>query len=323
MVPAAGDLPIGRPEPLAVVIADVNGDGIPDLIVTNVCGKTCPGGVVGVLLGNGDGTFQPAVTYSSGGNEPLALTVADLNGDGKPDLVVGNDITIGVLLGNGDGTFQPAVTYGSGGLYETASLAVADLNGDGKLDVVVANGYFNYFKGGTVGVAWQWRRTFQPVVNYSSGGPVSFSVVIRDLNRDGKPDLLVTGYTSMSVMLGNGDGTFQSPVVYDQGAWSHMIAVADVDGDGKPDLVAAYLCTAPNCLKSWIGVQKGNGACTFQPPVVYSSGGEAWAVAVADANGDGNADLLVTNVNSNDKTDSTVGVLLHNTPHTTAISVEL
>jgi len=314
--------PSGGQEAAAVVVADVNGDGIPDLIVTNVCGKTCPGGVVGVLLGNGDGTFRPAVTYSSGGNNPFSLAVADVNGDGHPDLVVGNDLSIGVLLGNGNGTFRPAVTYASGGLDMTYSLAVADLNRDGNLDVVVANGYLNYFKGGTVGVLLgNGDGTFQPVVDYNSGGPVSFCAVIRDLNGDGKPDLVVAGYTSMSVLLGNGDGTFQAPMVSDEAGWVHMIAVADVDGDGTPDLVGAYLCAAPNCTTSWIGVQKGNGDGTFQPAVAYPSGGPAFAVTVADLNGDGNADLLVSDTGGNNRTDSTVGVLLHNTPNTTSTSL--
>ena len=98
-------------------MADVSGDGKPDLVVANRNGS------VGVLLGNGDGTFQAAVTYGSGGAIASALAVADMNGDGKPDLVVANHCagsdcangSVGVLLNNGDGTFQPAVSYSSGG----------------------------------------------------------------------------------------------------------------------------------------------------------------------------------------------------------------
>ncbi len=124
----------GGLETVSVAVADVNGDGKPDLLVANYCasGNSCTNtnfaGVVGVLLGNGDGTFQTAVLYGSGGYYGESVAVADVNGDGKPDLVVANRCAsaggggctnsagvVGVLLGNGDGTFQTAVTYGSGG----------------------------------------------------------------------------------------------------------------------------------------------------------------------------------------------------------------
>jgi hypothetical protein len=102
----------------------VNGDGKPDIVVANWCASSCTNsggtGSVGVLLGNGNGTFQTVVTYGSGGFDALSTAVADVNGDGKPDIVVSNCSisgsacsgtgVIGVLLGNGDGTFQTAVT---------------------------------------------------------------------------------------------------------------------------------------------------------------------------------------------------------------------
>src|SRR5437879_1142286 len=131
----------------SVVVADVNGDGKPDLVIAN-CDSTANScyqlptgnGVVGVLLGNGDGTFQPALVYDSGGLGATSVAVADVNGDGRPDLVVANfsSNTLAVLLGNGDGTFQPAITYGSGGVHPS-SVAVADVNGDGRPDLLVAN----------------------------------------------------------------------------------------------------------------------------------------------------------------------------------------
>jgi hypothetical protein len=144
----------GVSQSFSIAVAEVNADGKPDLMIANICAdSTCSNGNVGVLLGNGDGTFQPAVGYGSGGWEAYSVTTADVNGDGKTDLLVANDGTVGVLLGNGDGTFQTAVTYGSGG-YPTLSAVVADVNGDGKPDLLVANecNSGGTCTGGTVGV---------------------------------------------------------------------------------------------------------------------------------------------------------------------------
>jgi hypothetical protein len=162
----------------AIAIADVNGDGKPDLVVMNWCAYsscTVPGNNIGVLLGKGDGTFQTAVVYASGGLYADSVVVADVNGDGKPDLVVANcgagnnthcvgaSGNVGVLLGNGDGTFQPVVNYALGG-YGSTSVAVADLRGDGKLDLVVAG---DCAVGGCVGVLLgNGDGTFKPVVTY-------------------------------------------------------------------------------------------------------------------------------------------------------------
>ena len=129
----------------SVAVADVNGDAKPDLLVANQCaGSSCGGstGIVGVLLGNGDGTFQAAVSYESGGQNAYSVAVNDVDGDGKPDLVVANyctrggcgDGTVAVLLGSGDGTFRPPVSYDSGGAH-AFSVAVKDVNGDGKPDL--------------------------------------------------------------------------------------------------------------------------------------------------------------------------------------------
>ncbi len=103
-----------KPSPLAlptsVAIGDVNGDGKPDLVVANSGSNT-----VSVLLGNGNGTFQPQQTFAAGPAQ-LAVAVGDVNGDGSPDLVVTNagNNTVSVLLGNGNGTFQPQQTFATG-----------------------------------------------------------------------------------------------------------------------------------------------------------------------------------------------------------------
>jgi uncharacterized protein (DUF2141 family) len=188
----------------SVAVADVNGDGRPDLLITNFCtGVPNCHGTVSVLLGNGEGTFQTAVTYESGGFWAYAVAVADVNGDGKPDLLVENLCpnsgncnggAVGVLLGNGDGTFQAAVSYGSGGYVPQCcgsySLAVADVNGDGRLDVLVANPCEGVGcsdgANGTVGVLLgNGDGTFQTAVTYGSGGIYATSVAVADVNADG------------------------------------------------------------------------------------------------------------------------------------------
>jgi hypothetical protein len=318
--------------PIKVVAADLNRDGILDLTVANQCGNNaCSVGSIGVLLGYGDGTFRPATNYRSAGKYPSSVAVADLNNDGKPDLIVPNSYsdTVGVLLGKGDGTFRAAVTYStvaSGGSHPT-SVAVADVNGDGKPDVVVINYVMVNFLSKTVAVlVGNGDGTLQPPVAYDSGGVIPFSVAITDVNGDRRPDLLVANYHAsfqslngtVGVLIGNGDGTFQSPVAYPSGAAlgpnaGGSIAAADVNGDGKPDLLVANWCSPSTCPNGAVSVLLGNGDGSFRPVVSYASGGSGtYAVAVADVNSDGRADLVVTNEQmwSDVNLDSAVGVLL-------------
>ncbi|MFZ1918888.1 MAG: FG-GAP-like repeat-containing protein [Terriglobales bacterium] len=283
----------------AVALADVNGDGHPDLLVVNYCASTtnCSNSTVGVLLGNGDGTFQAAVTYNSGGFYAYSVAVADVNGDGYPDLLVANNGAVGVLLGNGDGTFQAAVSYNSGSSSTTyvSAVAVADVNGDGHPDLLVANSY------GVGVLLGNGDGTFQAAVSYSSGGEDVASIAVADVNGDGRPDLLVAAGNAVGVLLGNGDGTFQEPVSYNSGGSNaYSVAAADVNGDGKPDLLVANSCDNNGCFPTTddgvISVLLGNGDGTFQAAVSYSSGGYyPYSVAVADVNGDGHPDLLVAN----------------------------
>ena len=294
----------------SVAVADVNGDGKPDLLVANYCPSSpCEsGGTVGVLLGNGDGTFQSVITYPSGGQVAISIAAADVNADGKPDLVVANGSgVISVLLGNGDGSFQVALNYGSGG--QTAdSVAVADVNGDGKPDLLVANYYAGNgdYSNGTVGVLLgNGDGTFQPAATYAFAGTHTTSVAVADVNGDGKPDLVISNLCadsncatgSVAVMLGSGNGTFQPALAYDSGGLdAYSVAVGDVNGDGKPDLlVANYDAGNGNYSNGTVGVLLGNGDGTFKPAVSYASGHGSLSLAVGDVNGDGKPDLLVGN----------------------------
>jgi len=175
------------------------------LVITGVevCkGGTCHGiSTVGVLLGKGDGTFQPAVTYDSGGLSAHSVVVADLNSDGRPDLMVENGQccgvgrgVLGVLLGNGDGTFQPVATYKSGAGGDGTSVAVADLNGDGKLDVVATDQCASLDclnKGLVALLVGNGDGKLQAAQTYDSGGFLTNSLAVADINGDGKPDLVV------------------------------------------------------------------------------------------------------------------------------------
>ncbi len=327
-----------------VAVGDVNGDGIPDVVVANECvGSGCVHGNVSVLLGNGNGTLQAPVTYGTGGKHSWVVALGDFNGDNKLDIVVGNYWaesctynpcpagTVGVLLGNGDGTFQGPVTYDSGG-EQPYAVAVGDLNGDGKLDIIVAN---YYLRGstksddyGAVGVLLgNGDGTFQTALSYNSGGLDAFSVAAADVNGDGHPDLLVTnecGNSSsctsgtVNVLLGNGNGTFRTPLSYQSGGYTAIsVAVGDVNGDGKQDIVVANYCaSSTDCTNGTVGVFLSNGDLTFQAPLIYGSGGQgAYSIALGDFNGDGKQDIVVANycASSTDCTNgSTVGVLLGN-----------
>jgi len=280
-----------------VAVADVNGDGTPDLIVTHGQNNS-----VGVLLGNGNGTFQSQTTFATG-SSPFTMAVGDVNGDGRPDLVVANagSDTVSVLLGNGNGTFQSQSIIATGS--NPLGVAVADVNGDGKPDLIVNNANNN-----VVGVLLgNGNGTFQSQVNFPS--LYSTSVAVEDVNGDGIPDIVATNRqnNSVSVLLGNGDGTFQNAMTFATGASPESVAVADLSGDGKPDLVVAnaYLPLPGN--GGTVSVLLGNGNGTFQNQTTFVTGLDPFWVAASDVNGDGKPDLVVANRGSN-----TVGVLLGN-----------
>ena len=272
---------------LSLVAADFNSDGKPDLAVSNFWRSS-----VSLLRGHGDGTFAAPTETSVFGN-PHGIAAADFNSDGKQDLAVGNNagVNVGVLLGNGDGTFKPEARYaaGSGPIRVTA----ADFNADSRADLAVSNTHDE-----TLSVLLsRGDGTFAAAVTYPVGHFPNVSRAL-DLNGDGKLDLVVANQNSaflsqrsknsVSVLVGNGDGTFKSEVSYGVGFDPRSVASGDFNGDGKPDLATANFSGTASVLA-------GNGDGTFQPAASFPAGTNPSSVAVRDLNGDGRADLAVTN----------------------------
>ena len=297
--------------PTSVTVGDFNKDGRQDLAVASYQSATSNGAHVAVLMGNGDGTFQTARKIGTG-YESYAVTVGDFNADGNPDLAVANSFstTVSILIGNGDGTFPATPTYAVGRNPE--AVVVADFNRDGKWDLAVANaGSF------TVSILFgNGDGTFQPAVSYPTGrGPTN--IALGDFNRDGVLDIVVTNFgsadyywpnvwTTVSVLLGNPDGTFQPAQNYEAGPGPNAVAVGDFNGDNIQDLAVALYGAYPTRGNS-VAILLGNGDGTFRAPQTFPVGAAPSFVTVGDFNRDGRSDLAVANYN-----DGNVSILLGN-----------
>jgi hypothetical protein len=293
------NLPQGGLGGLAIATADVNGDSNLDLIVTGVDPTSANWGY-NVLLGNGDGSFQPPVWHQENvGGQVGTIVIADFNNDHKLDLAVqAGTQTFALLLGNGDGTFaSPAYVFdGDGGNFVSA-----DFNGDGNLDIAEAG------PSGLAIVLGNGDGTFRAAAFPS---PTLNNSGIRravDLNGDGKVDLIFDG---IQVLLGNGDGTFNALPVQNLGSGMNLFSdLYDFNGDGKPDVIASAAVLGVSYDFRINGVFLGKGDGTFNPseiPIAYQSP----VVQAIDMNGDGRADLIMQ---SNPYVAATVFVLLNTT----------
>lgn len=283
--------------PFSITTADFNGDGIPDLATANPASNN-----VSILLGHGDGTFAAPVSYGAG-NTCEFLAAGDFNGDGKPDLAVTNNNpsgagTISILFGTGDGTFRAAVNHAVGKL--PLNIAVADFNRDGKPDLAVID------VNGLVILLAAGGGAFRPPVTVAAGVNPG-GVVAVDFNKDGNPDFAVanlrndtynTGGYTVSIIKGNGDGTFQPPASYYVAQNPLAVAFGDFNGDGRLDLAAA-------CASGVLSILPNNGKGGLQQIVNQSAGTEPASLVVGDFNGDGKPDLAVANQGS-----SNVSILL-------------
>jgi len=298
--------------PVWIATGDVNGDGKADIVatITNYQNTGCPINEVAVFTGLGTGKFSKPVFYSTGASaQSNDVFLADVNGDGKPDIVISNaDGTISVLLNKGKGMFGTATLISSVAALSPHlnALAIADFNGDGKLDIAAASYYPGSYSNDVYILLGNGDGTFQAPKTVAAGPQYSYTNTLAagDFNKDGKMDLLVTleaqcsssyhGSAAYAFLQGHGDGTFTASSAVCTGSdYPVYPVVGDFNGDGKLDAFIPMLeeygtISGPVLLH-------GNGNGTFNRVGEFYVGATSHAAVVADFNGDGTPDIALLN----------------------------
>ena len=274
-------LQVNGREPEVAATGDFNNDGFADIVTAN---KSTPGNI-SILLGGGNGNFTSVPALLTVGNEPHSVVVADVNKDGRADLITTNIASnnVSVLLGAGNGTFGAAVGYNAGS--EAAAATVGDFNGDGKADIATANSGTN-----TVSIlAGDGLGGFSIPTNVTVGNS-PYGIVSGDFNGDGKLDFATANDSDVSVVLGNGNGTFNAAKSFTVGKSVSAIATADLNGDKVLDIVTS------NFGSNDVSILMGRGDGTFDKEVYFGVGAGPFGVAIGDVNGDGKPDLVTPNI---------------------------
>ena len=274
-------------QPYFVASGDINGDGYPDLVVSNTTTNNKVGSI-SVLLNNRNGTFAQAVSYPTGWL-PYQVAVGDLNGDGYADVVVAEygASTAQIFWGSKSGTLTEGPGLPTG--INPIGVAIADFAHNGQPDVVVTcyeNSQVYVFPN-------EGNGTFGTPGIYT-GGLKPASIVTGDFNRDGKLDMVVGNTTGndVSFYAGNGDGTFQQGVISPSLNFPIGMAAADMNGDGILDIVG----TAPNYNSIVVTLGKGDGTFGTQSQrLPFPAYHQPWAIAVGDFNNDGQPDVVTAN----------------------------
>ncbi|CAF4309273.1 unnamed protein product [Rotaria socialis] len=279
--------------PRMIVVYDFNNDNQLDIAVANFGTNN-----VGILFGNGDGSFKNQTNIEISPSHPLYLAVGDLNNDKQIDIVITNHGTssIGVLFGSGDGGFTKYITLSTGYDSLPSAVAVGDFNNDNKLDIVSAN-----FGTGNIGVFLGYgNATFAFQTTITTGiNSHPYSITVADVNNDTKLDIAVVDSMKnyIVIFLGSGNGTFNFPIFLSTGSNSNpiFIVIADFNKDNKPDVVIA------NNGTNSVGVLFGYGNGFFANQSIYPTDLQSspYSIAVADFNNDNQLDIAVVNEQNN------------------------